>query len=180
MINEAQAGNTSAEPVQGAGTEPNGGNGSGNGHEWIGLQSAAHLAGVTERAMRKWAAFGTHDVIGKKNDAGTWEIRRDTVPANGRAIRPGRPSGSRNEPALLELFRTLTETQKQLTNFAARNGWLESEAARAREIETRLLPAAQSEADQARAQLVQIRRRDRRLVVELVTLAVVAVGAVLI
>jgi hypothetical protein len=180
MINEAQAGNTSVAPVQGAGTEHNAGNGSGNGHEWIGLQSAAHLAGVTERAMRKWAAFGTHDVIGKKNDAGTWEIRRDTVPTNGRAIRPGRPSGSRNEPGLLELFRTLTETQKQLTHFAARNGWLEAEAARAREIETRLLPAARSEADQARDELASMRRRDRRLTVELLTLAVVAIGVALI
>jgi len=176
MINEAQAGNTSAKPVQGAGTEPNGGNGSGNGHEWIGLQSAAHLAGVTERAMRKWAAFGTHDVIGKKNDAGTWEIRRDTVPANGRAIRPGRPSGSRNEPALLELFRTLTETQKNLMTLAARNGWLEAEAARAQ----KMLPEATAAADQSRAELERIHRRDSRLVVELVTLAVVAVGAVLI
>lgn len=166
--------------------EKQGGNGNG---EWVTCSAAAHTLGVSKRAVRKWAECGR--CIAKKNLDGIWEVRLDSLPRAGRNELPGPRPSPRNVPGISELVRSLMEIQKKTLDLSNRNGWLESELARAREIETRLLPAARSEADQARADLheerqartddlARIRRRDRRMVVELVTLAVVAIGAVLI
>ena len=150
-----------------------GGNGSTSG-EWVTIAAAAHTLGVSKRAVRQWCEASR--VTAKKTNAGAWEVKLDSLPRGGRKQLPGPLQASRNLPTTADLISSLRQIEGKALDLAFQVGYWKSQA----EQVQRLLPESTTAAEKYRTDLERIRRRDSRLVVELVTLAVVAVTAVLV
>ena len=158
MISENLEGSPSASIVQSA---ESGGNGSA---DWWSIERAAAYLSVTARAVRRWAAGGS--VIARKDPhTASWEVRADSLPSprNPGAVSQRRKSARPESPGVSDLVRLLQSAHDEARTLAGRVGWLESENARLRETDQKLLPAAAASLD-------ALRRRDSRLLVEVICL----------
>ena len=150
------------------------GNGSG---DWLTVEAAAHLLGCTKRAVRRWASLGT--VTARKDPhTASWEVRADTLPKprEARALRPRPKSAPPESPAVLALSMSLKDAFEKLSDAVGREQYWRAQA----EASQKLLPESTSTAERLRAQVERIHRRDARLLVEVVVLAVVSFVVLLV